>query len=213
MQHTADSVVESGLGIEPTGGCVAEPLDEPVDEPTEAVGWIPLARRIEVEAQPPSLEHVGVVEEPEVIDLDPRGNDVGPTHDHLELLVVTQAEPSVDALDVRRAHSQTQTQLPAALTGLADDLDLAREGNREGGQVSEDPGLPLAGAPRAHPARPECLTVEVEATAAALETLLNLLDPGAPDGDPADPVALAALNPSPNSVCHFFTLSSKSVSS
>ncbi len=209
VQHPADCVVERGLGIETSCHGVAEPVHEPVNEATEPVGRVPFPGLVQVQAQPCALENVSMVEETKVIHLDSRGSDVGRSHDNLKLLVVAQPEPARNMPKSTGADPQAQAHRAVAVPRFADQLDLARERQGECSQVRENPGLPLTGAPRAHPARPACFTVDIDEAAATLETALNFPAPA----DPAHAEPAGALKPSPNSACHFFTLSSKSVSS
>lgn len=209
VQHPTDCMVERGLSIETSSCSVAEPAHEPVNEATKPVSRVPFPRRVEVQAQPCALENVSMVEEPKVIHLDSRGRDLGGSHDDLKLLVVAQPKPTLHMPKSTGSNPKAQTHFAVAVPRLVDQLDLARERQSERSQIGENPSLPLTGAPRAHPARPECFTVDIDEAAATVETALNFPAPA----DPADAEPAGALKPSPNSACHFFTLSSKSVSS
>ena len=146
-----------------------------------------------------------MVQEPEVVHVGRWRRQVGRADGDEELLVVSLAvnlrrPAAMSAVRTRSAelHPPLRGGSVAALH-----LDVAGEGLSDGRQVGEDLALPVAEALLDHPARPEWLTVAAPDAAAPVPTLLYF---------PLDVEDLGALNPSPNRACHFFTLSSKSVS-
>ncbi len=86
----------------------------------------------------------------------------------------------------------------------AQQFKVAGERRGDSTYISEDLPLPFAWGELAHPALPERLTVVAPAEPAPVPILLYF---------PLDVSDLGAVNPLPNNACHFFTLSSKSVSS
>lgn len=204
VEHTADGVVKRGLGVETTTCRVTEPVDEAVEKTAKAIGRVPLPRRVKVEAQAMSLEYVRMMKEPEVIDFHTRWCQTGCTDGDGELLVITKRHPSANARYVGGPKPQTQPHPPGLVEPRAPHhLDVTWERLSDGVQLGQGLALPVTEASLAHPARPDRLTVAAPA-APAVPTVPYF---------PLDVEDFGAVKPSPNKSCHFFTLSSKSVSS
>ncbi len=151
-----------------------------------------------------SLEYVRMMKEPEVIDLHTRRCQIGCADGDDELLVLAKRHASADARYVGGPKPQTQPHRAGVVEPIAAyHLDISRAPLRDGIQVCPDLTLPVAEASLAHPARPDRLTVAPPAVPARVPTELYF---------PLDVEDVGAVKPSPNKPCHFFTLSSKSVS-
>ena len=87
VQHSADRVVEGGLGIEPACGRCGQPINEAIDEATEPVDLVPLPSGVEVKTQAVPFKHMGVVQESKVIHINPRRKQVRRADSDVEVLI------------------------------------------------------------------------------------------------------------------------------
>jgi hypothetical protein len=128
VEDTADGVVQRGLGVETTTCRIGEPVDEAVEETAEAVDRVPLPRRVEVDAQPTSLEYVRVMKEPKMIDLHTRGCQVGSTDGDGELLMMlVQHHSPAGARYFRSPEPQAKAHITGPIEPMAaHHLDVSR---------------------------------------------------------------------------------------
>jgi hypothetical protein len=204
VEHSSDGVVHRGRGIEGAAGGVGEPVPEPAEESRDALGWAPLAGGVEVDAEPLSLENMGVAEETSVVDLDNRGQEQRGSDPDDELFVISEFEPRRAPRNVASVKPEAKYGFAVTVQlGLLDDPNLIGTLLRERPQFGNElllPGRRRGPVVSAHPERPDRPTIEAAAGAAAGNFAL------------LDDVA-GALNPSPKMPCHNSTLRSLSSSS